>query len=61
MAYAARAMQDYRLVTGDSPTDDIIGRISRERIATEISQLREIGLVDKPLAVDDVLDSRFQP
>jgi NitT/TauT family transport system substrate-binding protein len=61
MAYGARAMREYRLVTGDSPTDDIIGRISRDRIAAEIRQLEAIGLLERPLSVDDVFDPRFQP
>jgi NitT/TauT family transport system substrate-binding protein len=61
MAFSVRAMKSYGLVTGVSGSDADIGRIDRDRIATQIKQLAEVGLLDKPVTVDDVLDSRFQP
>jgi NitT/TauT family transport system substrate-binding protein len=61
MAYGVRAMQTYGLVTGDASAGDAIGRINPDRIAVQIRQLNEIGLLDRAIAVDDVFDPRFQP
>jgi NitT/TauT family transport system substrate-binding protein len=61
MAYSRGAMQSYRLVEGDPQAGDALGRIRRERLATQIKQLGDIGLLDHPLAVDDVWDPRSSP
>jgi NitT/TauT family transport system substrate-binding protein len=61
MAFSVQAMKTYGLVTGGAGGTGAIGRIDRARIATQIKQLAEVGLLDKPVTVDDVFDSRFQP
>ena len=61
MAYSVGAMQTYGLVTGDPSKGELLGRIDRGRIATQIKQLAEAHLLDKAISVDDVLDPRFQP
>jgi NitT/TauT family transport system substrate-binding protein len=59
MAYSRKAMQSYRLVEGDPRAGDALGRIRRERLAAQIKQLGDIGLLDHPVAVEDVWDPRF--
>jgi NitT/TauT family transport system substrate-binding protein len=59
MAYSVQAMRTYRLVEGDA--GDAVGQIRPARIAAQIKQLAEIGLLDRPVSVDDVFDRRFQP
>jgi NitT/TauT family transport system substrate-binding protein len=61
MAYSRQAMRSYRLVEGDPRAGDGLGRIRRERLATQIRQLGDIGLLDHPVAVEDVWDPSFSP
>jgi NitT/TauT family transport system substrate-binding protein len=59
MDFSVHAMQEYRLISGDPAAGDAIGRITRERVETEIRQLAGIGLLDHPVAPEDVFDARF--
>jgi len=61
MAYSRRMMQAYKLVEGDPAAGEGLGRISRKRLDAQIRQLGEIGLLENPVAVDDILDPRFLP
>jgi hypothetical protein len=61
MSYAVQALRDYKLVGGDPAAGDAVGRIKRDRISTLIRQLSEIGLLDKPVTVEEVLDAQFFP
>jgi NitT/TauT family transport system substrate-binding protein len=61
MAYSRKAMQSYRLVEGDPRAGETLGRITAARLATQIRQLTEIGLLDHPITVEDVWDARFAP
>jgi NitT/TauT family transport system substrate-binding protein len=61
IAYSRQAMRSYRLVEGDALAGDALGRIRRERLATQIKQLADVGLLDHPIAVEDVWDPRFAP
>jgi NitT/TauT family transport system substrate-binding protein len=61
MAYSRQAMQSYRLVEGDPRAGDALGRIRPERLATQLKQLGDIGLLDHPVAVEDIWDPRFAP
>jgi len=59
MDFSVHAMQEYHLITGDPAAGDAIGRIRRDRIETQIRQLSGIGLLDRPVTVDEVFDARF--
>ncbi len=61
MNFSVQAMRDYHLIGGDPAAGDAPGRLDRERLGTLIKQLTAIGLLEHPLAVDDVLDDRFIP
>lgn len=59
IAFSIDAMKSYKLVTGDPANGEKFGVISRERIARQIEQLTSIGQLDRPLTVDDVLNTSF--
>jgi NitT/TauT family transport system substrate-binding protein len=59
MEYSVHAMQQYRLVSGDSASGEATGQIRRERLETQIHQLAKLGLLDHTPAVEDVFDPRF--
>ncbi len=59
MDFSVHAMQEYHLVTGDPAAGDAVGRITRERIDTQIRQLSGIGLLDRPVTADEVFDASF--
>lgn len=61
MNFSVHAMQEYHLITGDPAAGEAIGLINRERIATQIRQLSGIGLLDRPVTVEDVLDIHAAP
>jgi NitT/TauT family transport system substrate-binding protein len=61
MAFSVQAMRDYHLIGGDPAAGDAPGRLDRGRVGTLLRQLASIGLLDHPLAVDDVLDDHFIP
>ena len=60
MNYSRNAMKEFKLVAGDPALGEAIGKISRERIATQIRQLGEIGLLDHPVSVEEVYDRSLQ-
>ncbi len=61
VAFSVGAMKDYKLVAGDPAKGEAVGRIDPARIAEEIRQLAEIGVLDRPRQVSDVFDDRFLP
>jgi NitT/TauT family transport system substrate-binding protein len=61
IAYSVGAMRQYGLVVGDPAKGEVVGQIDPARIAREIKQLTEIGVVGKPVTVAEVFDDRFLP
>ncbi len=61
MAYSVKAMQDFKLVTGDPALGESVGQIRRERIEHELKQMAGIGQFERPVTVDEVFDGRFLP
>jgi NitT/TauT family transport system substrate-binding protein len=59
MDYSVSAMKEYKLVAGDPAKGETYGQIRPERIAEQIRQLVEIGVLEQPLKVGDVFDARF--
>ncbi len=61
MAYSIKAMTDNGLVLGDAARGERMGLLTRERLQREINLLREVGVLDKPVTVDDVATLEFVP
>lgn len=61
MAYSIKAMNDYRLVSGDPAKGEVAGQITAARLQKQIDLLREVGVLDKPVAVADVATFDFIP
>ena len=61
IAFSTNAMKKYRLIAGDPARGETHGQINPARIAEEIHQLVEIGVLDSPLNVEDVLDESVVP
>jgi NitT/TauT family transport system substrate-binding protein len=63
LAFCRKMIVDERLVIGREAKDDSqTGRISRDRFATQIGQLEELGILQKgKLAVDQVMTTEYLP
>ncbi len=61
MAYSIKAMNDYRLVSGDPAKGEFTGQLTAARLEKQINLLQEIGVLDKPVAVSDVATFAFIP
>jgi NitT/TauT family transport system substrate-binding protein len=61
LAYSIKAMNDYRLVLGDPARGEHAGQLTAARLEKQIALLRELGLLDKPLKVEDVATFEFLP
>jgi NitT/TauT family transport system substrate-binding protein len=61
LAYSIKAMNDYKIVLGDSARGEIPGQITAERINKQISLLQEVGVLDKKVDVNDVVAFEFVP
>lgn len=59
--YCVGVMRDRQLVAGDPALGETTGQIDPARTTTLIGQLRDIGIITKPLQVADVFDGRFLP
>ena len=60
-AYSIGALRDYRLVLGDPANGERAGLLTRVRLQSEIDLLRRVGVLDRPVTVDDVADLEFVP
>ena len=61
LAYSIKAMNDYRLVAGDPAKGEFTGQLTAARLEKQIGILREVGILDKPVAVGDVATFDFIP
>jgi len=63
LEFSHKMIVQEKLVIGRKATDDSqVGRISRERFATQISQLEELGIIPKgKLTVDQVMTTDYLP
>ena len=61
MAYSIKAMNDYKLVLGDPARGEFAGQLTAERLQKQIALLQELGLLDKPVTVEDVATFEFIP
>ncbi len=60
-AYCIGELKNRHLVLGDPTRGERMGRLTRERLAREIALLTEVGVLDKPVSVDDVATLEFAP
>jgi NitT/TauT family transport system substrate-binding protein len=61
MAYSIKAMNDYKLVSGDPAKGEFAGQITATRLEKQIAILQEVGVLDKPVKVEDVATFEFVP
>lgn len=55
LEFSRRTMIERNLVTGDPSKGDETGRIDPGRLQTEIDRLREFGMIDEPLLVEELV------
>lgn len=53
-AFSIQAMKDYRLVLGDPARGEKMGQLTRARLETQLKLLRELGVLDREVRVEDV-------
>jgi NitT/TauT family transport system substrate-binding protein len=61
MAYSIKAMNDYRLVSGDPAKGEAAGQLTAARLQKQIALLQEVGVLDRPVTVADVATFEFLP
>lgn len=61
MNYTRTTLRELHLIQGDPQKGEHTGLITRERLADQIEILGSLGLLDRPLAVDDVAVFDFVP
>lgn len=61
MAYSIKAMNDYKLVAGDPAKGETTGQLTAARLQKQIDILQEVGVLDKPVKVEDVATFEFIP
>ncbi|MEI7800461.1 MAG: myristoyl transferase [Opitutaceae bacterium] len=61
MAYSIKAMNDYQLVLGNAAKGERAGLLTAARLTKQIALLQEIGVLDKPVAVNEVATFEFIP
>jgi NitT/TauT family transport system substrate-binding protein len=61
MAYSIGAMHNFGLVSGDPAKGEFAGQITAARLEKQIKLLQEVGVLDKPVKVEDVATFDFIP
>ncbi len=61
LAYSIKAMNDYRLVSGDPTKGEFAGQLTAARLRKQIDLLQEVGVLDRKVAVGDVASFEFIP
>ena len=61
MAYSIKSMNEYKLVLGDPAKGEEAGQLKAARLEKQIKLLQEIGVLDKPVALSDVVNFEFAP
>lgn len=61
MAYSIKSMNEYKLVLGDPAKGEETGQLKAARLEKQIKLLQEIGVLDKPVALQDVVSFEFAP
>ncbi|MDI1337842.1 MAG: ABC transporter substrate-binding protein [Lacunisphaera sp.] len=61
MLYSIKAMNDFKLVSGDPAKGEAAGQLTAARLQKQINLLQEVGVLDKPVAVSEVATFDFIP
>lgn len=61
LAYSIGAMHNFGLVSGDPAKGEFTGQITAARLEKQIKLLQEVGVLDKPVKVEDVATFDFIP
>ncbi len=61
LAYSIKAMNDYKLVSGEPAKGEFAGQITAARLEKQIKLLQDVGVLDKPVKVEDVATFEFIP
>ncbi len=61
IAYSIKAMNDYKLVSGDPAKGEHAGQLTAARLQKQIDLLQSVGVLDKAVKVDDVATFDFLP
>ncbi len=61
IAFSVAAMRKYGLVHGDPAKGERVGQLDAARIAAELKQLADIGMLGQPVKVEDVFGEKFLP
>jgi len=61
LAYSISAMHNFGLVSGDPAKGEFTGQITAARLEKQIKLLQEVGVLDKPVKVEDVATFEFIP
>lgn len=59
--YSIQAMKDYQLVLGDPTRGEAAGQLRADRLERQIALLQEMGVLDKPVQLADVVTFEFLP
>jgi NitT/TauT family transport system substrate-binding protein len=59
MAYSIKAMKDYKLVMGEPAKGETTGQLTAARLQKQIDILQEVGVLEKPVSVEDVATFEF--
>lgn len=60
-AFSRAAMKEFQLVLGDPERGEAMGQLTRPRLARQIEVLQEVGVLERPISVDDVATFEFLP
>ncbi len=61
MAYSIKAMNEFQLVSGNPAKGERAGQLTPARLQKQINLLQEVGVLDKPVKVEDVATFAFIP
>ena len=61
VAFSIKSMNDFKLVLGDPAKGEQAGQLKAARLEKQIKLLQEIGVLDKPIALKDVVSFDFAP
>lgn len=59
--YSIQAMKDYGLVLGDPARGEAAGQLRPDRLERQIALLQEMGVLDRPVKLEDVATFEFLP
>jgi NitT/TauT family transport system substrate-binding protein len=61
IAYSIGAMHNFGLVSGDPAKGEFTGQLTAARLEKQIKLLQEVGVLDRPVKVEDVATFEFIP